>query len=262
MRLDDGAAGAVVFASLRRPSSCAELGVALGNGIRLPGQCMQFMRDLRRWALACFRWLMESWRVGILLLTGGIVLVLFSLVPFALADRLRYLGLLCQLLGIMSVVLGLRVKRRLFNRPSLGERFRHYLSRFPRWPPRPQNIAIGASIAGAGWVAGGGSVWLGPSPDAPVESRLAALEANLARLKTKQAEDAKELRETTRSNRESLESEREARRSEIAALRAQLDKLGAGGLHIEWAGVFLLALGVVLATVSDEIAAGLNGCWW
>lgn len=87
---------------------------------------------------------------------------------------------------------------------------------------------------------------------------MAALEANLVTLRTELAETAKEFQEATRKTNEAVDAERRARESAVAALRVQLEGLGAGGLHIEMMGVFWFVVGVVLATVSGDLAATLK----
>jgi len=64
---------------------------------------------------------MEARRVWFPLAAVALVLFAASLVPIAVEDRIRYCGLAFQLLGILTVVSGLRSKRRLFNRPSFIE---------------------------------------------------------------------------------------------------------------------------------------------
>ena len=173
-------------------------------------------------------------------------------------DPSAFAKLAFQLLGILTVVSGLRDKRRLFNRPSLLENIRRWLDRRPRWGAKPQTILV----AGTGSISLSGtaklSVWRGTPADGSIEARLAALEANLATLRTEQAETAKEYQEATRKTNEAVDAERRARESAVTTLRLQLEGLGAGGLHVEMMGVFWLVLGVVLATVPGEIAIALK----
>ncbi len=95
-------------------------------------------------------------------------------------------------------------------------------------------------------------------PDSSLETRLTALQANIETLKTELAETARELREETTKQIEALSSERQTLELAITKLRTQLDTLGAGNLHLEWAGVLWLTVGVVLATVPSGIAGVLK----
>jgi len=220
---------------------------------------MEMIQNVGRWVKALARWLTEAWRVWIPVSFVVVVLTVASQLPLSLADPvLRYCGLAFQLLGILTVVSGLRDKRRLFNRPSLVESIRLWIHRRPRWGAKQQTI----SVAGTGSIQISGSarvsVWRGVPADASVEARLAALEENLATLKTEQSEAEKRFQEATRKTNEAVDAERRARKSAIGSLRVQLEKLGAGGLHVEMMGVFWLVLGIVLATVPGEIAAVLK----
>ncbi len=220
---------------------------------------MELIQNVGRWVKALARWLAEAWRVWIPVSVVVLVLTVPSQLPLSLAEPvLRYFGLAFQLLGILTVVSGLRDKRRLFNRPSLVENIRLWIHRRPPWGAKPQTILVAGtgsiSLLGSAKV----SLWRGVPADASVEARLAALEANLATLRTEQAEAAKEFQEATRKTNEAVDAERRARESAVGSVRVQLDKLGAGGLHVEMIGVFWLVLGVVLATVPGEIAAVLK----
>ena len=220
---------------------------------------MEMIQNVGRWVKALARWLTEAWRVWIPVSVVVLVLTVASQLPLSLADPvLRYCGLAFQLLGILTVVSGLRDKRRLFNRPSLVENILLWIHRWPRWGAKPQtNLVAGTgsiSISGSARV----SRWRGVPADASVEARLAALEENLATLRTEQAEAEKRFQESTRKTNEAVDAERRARKSAIGSLRFQLEKLGAGGLHVEMMGVFWLVLGIVLATVPGEIAAVLK----
>ena len=222
---------------------------------------MRLIQNLGRWVRALAHWLVEAWRVWVPVLVVMLVLIVASQLPLSLADPvLRYCGLAFQLVGILTVVSGLRDKRRLFNRPSLLENIRRWLDRRPRWGAKAQTILV----AGTGSISLSGSVklsvWRGTPAEASIEARLAALEANLATLRTEQAETVKEFQEATRKTNEAVDAERRARESAVTALRVQLEGLGAGGLHVEMMGVFWLVLGVVLATVPGEIAAALKWC--
>jgi hypothetical protein len=220
---------------------------------------MRLIQDLGRWVRALAHWLVEAWRVWVPALVVALVFIVVSQLPLSLAvPVLRYCGLAFQLLGILTVVSGLRDKRRLFNRPSLLDNVRRWIKRRPRWGVKPQTILVAGTGSISLSLSGKLSVWRGSPPDASVEARLDALEANLATLRTEQAETAKELQEATRKTNEAVDTERRARESAVTALRVQLEGLGAGGLHVEMMGVFWLVLGVVLATVPGEIAVALK----
>jgi len=220
---------------------------------------MRLIQNLRRFVTALAHWLAEAWRFWVPVLIVVLALTVASRLSLSLAEPvLRYCGLAFQLLGILTVVSGLRDKRRLFNRPSLVENIRGWMNRRPRWGAKPQTIWVAGTAEGSASCSAKGSVWRGAPPDASVEARLATLEANVATLRAEQAETAKEFQEATRKVNEAVGVERLARESAITALRLQLEGLGAGGIHVEMMGVFWLVVGVVLATVPSEIAVALR----
>jgi hypothetical protein len=213
-----------------------------------------------RWIKALVFWLRDAWRFWPtrFLVVVLVVTSIGSQLPVTADDRVRYCGLALQLLGILIVVVGLVTRRRLFNHPSLADDMRGWLARRPRLGAKPRTTHFsgtgGFSFGGGGKV----SSWIDVPPEASTEDRLAALEANVKSLKTEQAETAKELQEETRKLIEAVESERRMRESAVIDIRRQLGILGVGGLQLEWAGVFWLIFGVVLATLPNEIASCLK----
>lgn len=217
------------------------------------------LQNLGRWVRALLHWLVEAWRVWGPVLVIIIVLIIISRLPLNQAEFwLRFCGFGFEVLGIGTVVLGLRDKQRLFNRPSLFEDIRRWFARRPRWGAKKYApLVADAGIYAISDMSAKLSVWRGTSTEAPIEARLAALEANLITLREEQAGAAKEFWEATRKSNEAVDVERQAWESAVTALRVQLEGLGAGGLHIEMLGIVWLFLGVVLTTFPGEIAAVL-----
>lgn len=185
------------------------------------------------------------------------VALIGSQLPGNVDDRVRYCGLTLELLGIFTVVSGLRDKRRIFKRPSLLEHVCSWLARRPRWATRTHTISLSGVASATAFGTAMLSGWRGASPDTSVEARLAALEAKVETLRTEQAGTSKELQEETRKKTEAVDSERQARESADQDIRTQLETLGAGSLHLETAGLFWLVLGVGLATAPTEVAIAL-----
>ncbi len=212
-----------------------------------------------QWAKAMAAWLGSAWRVWCVLAVVLIIVVITSMFPGTLEDRLRLSGMTLELLGILTVAFGLKEKRVLFQRPGLLDHFRSWLNSRPRLGAKPRTVSI-TGVGGIGSAGGVGraSVWRGTPPDATIEARLATLEANVLGLREEQSEIDKQLHEEIRNRNEALKGEREAREVATRELRTQLDTFGAGNLNIEAAGIFWLVLGVILATASPEVAKGLQ----
>jgi hypothetical protein len=185
------------------------------------------------------------------------VLIAASLLPLDLDHRLRYSGLILEVLGTLTLAVGVVHKRRLFNRPSFWQDVRSWVSQLPPFGVK-QNVVI---VIGAGSLSMSGSaakvqVWR--RSDESIESRVAALEANLDTVRTELGETVKNLQEESRNRADAVNSERQARESDNKELRTQLEGLGAEGLALEAIGVFWLIVGVLLSTASSEIAFIVN----
>jgi len=215
---------------------------------------MDFLRKTVRWIRAHGPWLMQAQRVWVPIVAAlGIVLVT-SLFPTSAENRVRYCGLVLQVLGIGTVVFGITSKRRLFGRPSLLEHVRNWLSKRPRWGVARQFVLVAEpaslSLSGSARL----SVWRGVGPEASLEDRMAAAEANLTTLRTELGDLADQVRAEAGQRVEAVNAERQAREAAVRDLRVHLEGLGAEGLHMEMTGVFWLVMGVVLATMPGEIA--------
>jgi len=217
-----------------------------------------FLKNLWLWIKGNVRWIASASPVWGTVTVVALVAVIASFLPGKLDDRIRYCGMILELLGVFTVVAGLREKRRLFKRPNILEHLRQWLGRRPRWGARTQTVIVtgtgNLSVVGGAKI----SVRQGVAPDATLETRMAAIEANLETLRSELTETAKELNDKIRNSTEALDSERWKRESAVSALQTQLDTFGAGGLHIEAAGLFWLVLGVVLASAPTEVASILT----
>ncbi len=187
--------------------------------------------------------------VGVVAAVSGALLL-----PGAADDRVRYAGLVLQLLGIVTVAFGLHDRRRLFNRPSYTDELRALTAQIP-WPRKAQPIHVGvaAIVEASATVKAMG--WRGPRES--VEDRLAALEENLETLKGEQAKTSKELQQERTKRSEDLNLERQWRESALGEIQTRLETLGAGGLHLERTGLVWLAFGVALGTVPSEIVKAI-----
>ena len=228
--------------------SCQTLGVTTATPMSA------LVTDIRTWLSAIARWLAQPWRawgtVGVVLVVAG----LSWLLPGTVEDRIRYCGLVLQLLGIATVVALLRDKRRTFKRQSLLEQFQQWLSARPRF--RPKGHIISVSGIGSSSAVGTAtlSVWRRAVASAPLEERLSAIEANVETLKQDLESTSRRLQMSFDRLATELTEERRTRESTDTAIRDQVEKFAAEGLHVEAAGLLWLILGIVLATVPGELA--------
>ena len=188
----------------------------------------------------------------------AVVAVIFLTSTFLLLgtndDRVRYSGLALELFGISTVAFGLRDKWHLFKRPSILDHLRGWWERRPHWGGKDITVALsGAELITMGTSAKL-SLWRGVPAGASIEDRVAALEANVNTVRAEHGETAKHVEEEARKQAEALASERRARELATDEIKNQIETLGAGGLHLEAIGLFWLILGVILTTVSTEIA--------
>ncbi len=186
-----------------------------------------------------------------ILLTGSICWLIFD-TPEA---RIRWTGLVLQLLGLLMVVIGLSEARKRFGRPSILDAARRYLSRFPTLKQR--NVT--AHVSGAAGIVAGGSAMIGhgtvaPGPNTPLEERVARLEQSVKRIDGDLFQANQRIEREAATRKEAIAAERSARETGDAEIRKRLEDEVVGGLHLETMGAWWIALGILLASGSMEFS--------
>ena len=178
-------------------------------------------------------------------------------IPKPPVDTLRYAGLALQILGIATVMRGLRDRGQLFQKPTLFAQFRNWAGRIPRLNPKPIQLSVNMSSQANASATLSAVVWRGNRKDDSVDARLDALFENIETLRQQLSEETARVLRETQLVRCSIESETQSRVKELTEIRSRLATLGAGGIHIEMVGVIWLFLGAMLATVPGELASFL-----
>ena len=211
------------------------------------------MTKFIRWLTQLCAWLVEPRAAWVCVTVVILAFALTRTIPKPVEDTLRYAGLVLQLLGIATVVRGLRERGELFQRPTIFTSFQNWLNRIPRLNPKPIYLSANMSTQANACSATGVVTWNGPQADATLEARVNALSENLETLRRELGEQAARTIRDTVSVRVSIENEVLLRTKELVEIRSKLSSLGAGGLHVELVGVAWLFFGTVLATVPSEI---------
>ena len=208
---------------------------------------------LSRWVARIAAWLYEARMLCLVVLVVPTVTFLISSALFPVWEtRLRIAGLFLQLFGIAVVVWGLSETGRLFSRPNPMQYTVEWFKRFPRFDAEGRIFAASvATVQGAAMVSAVGTVSVRAT--ATLEERVAALEAAQKYFIEQVREIQGHYEQEIRIVRNELESERRERAVQDEKTQKRLEEVSAGGLHLEWAGVFWLLLGLVLATAPAEI---------
>jgi hypothetical protein len=104
-------------------------------------------------------------------------------------------------------------------------------------------------------VTGEARLRLGAGPGASVEQRVSILEGNLNQLQDEVDTKVRELRNKSDELKNDLRREGEERRTADDAVTRRIEEVAIGGLHLEIVGLVWLTVGVVGASVPDEVAA-------
>jgi len=215
---------------------------------------MVLIRRLIGWLGRFARWLAEPIRFWVFVLCTAVVATIAWVLADSWEQGFRYAGLLYQWLGIGTVAYGLRETRMLFEHPTIRSLACDWWSRFPRWRAHV-NLAVGTAHIHAQGNRARILVKATPACGTPLEERVRLLEQGVDRIN----DQLWQLDERTESDSQRLTSEitseRSRREAEDVQIRRLLEEALAGGLRIEWMGVFWLFLGVMLGTVPTDIAS-------
>jgi hypothetical protein len=188
-----------------------------------------------------------------------------------LAEYLNYIGLALQLAGFLTVAVGLAdIRAKFTDQPSVRIRVgrRLVVARRVAWvrirrmlgrPVSPRTVQLSA----AGMVTATGKVTAQVlygtlDLDRPVRDLLAQLDARTRdiQLRVNGVESELGVEATARESGDS--TERTARKAADAGLDRKLSDLAAGGLRLEWWGVWMFLAGTVLSTIPDELAGWIS----
>jgi hypothetical protein len=204
-----------------------------------------------RWRVLV-RWIVEPWTFWLFLLTVAAT----WLVAFLLGDtpelRARIIGVLLQLLGLVTVAIGLRNMRRLFGRPSFAAWFRDWVSRFLLSFRKPEPLVITPAPASASTGVGQPTVRISASANSTSEERISLMEKDVDLLWTSldrlQKDFAENIRKVSaRTTKDVLTLKRVDQQ-----LQNHLEEVAVGGLRLEVVGLSWLLIGLVLATLPQE----------
>jgi hypothetical protein len=169
----------------------------------------------------------------------------------------RIVGLVLQVLGIVSVVWGIVETRGFFGMDSPLRVVMSWVARFP-CRRRVLSGSIGAALTSTSATSARGYSSYPIDPSVPIEARLATLERNLPLVQDRITNLQGEFDRTVQSLKSQLHFEQKVRAALSEELRGHIKTFGTGGLHISAIGAAWVFLGTVFSTASVEIAALLK----
>lgn len=205
------------------------------------------------------------WRV-LLFLTVGSSTFWITLVPLILAGlcaliwacsepALRWIGLVLQLAGFVTVAWGIDSRRKVFGLPNLAGSLREWWQRRPRSQQRILLESGEFTFDGFGMTARAATV---PRPDSTADERLSILESNYVSLYQEVGKVLEAHETLKRQLQEGIANESHKRTSDVAALETRTRQAVAQGYRVEWAGVVYFFFGIILASGSFELANWLT----
>ncbi len=169
----------------------------------------------------------------------------------------RLIGLLLQIFGIVTVVLGIIQTREQFNHESYLKLFFNWVKRFPtNTKPvfiEPEGIKVGMSI---------GNVVLHTvfklDPKSPVQEQLIKIEKEILSLQLQLDHQTDKNMNELNNFRSKLAIEKNERTNSINQTLKIIESTSTGGIHISFIGTIWLLFGVIFSTASPELSKFLG----
>lgn len=183
-----------------------------------------------------------------------VVLVAFVIILLlgSSEETIKIVGMVLQLLGILTVIYGIEETRKLFGHPSTVASSWQWLKRFPPFGGR--TIYTTAKFSGSSSLSARGRVSTKVDPNTSVESRIEALENDIERLHERISMTENEIDSKFRKHKQDLEGERSTRESEDQKILTKLEATEMGGVHISAMGAVWLFVGVILSSIPKELS--------
>ena len=212
-----------------------------------------WLKQTANWISRIFVWLWEAYRLWIAIFAvPSVFLICWTALP-NWEPRIRFTGMLLELMGLATVAFGIRETRSLFGRPSLLQVGRDWLTRFPKFR-YDVRIIVGSGGIALGGVSGSAFGRSGPAPTETLEERVAILEKSVNQAHFLIHETQRKLDQEGQQRQNALKAEKQEREDGDSKNKQLLEEAAAGGLYLETTGAFWLVFGITLATASNELA--------
>jgi hypothetical protein len=212
-------------------------------------QLKQFLAWLQRIVV----WMLRMKRFWIAILVPALLIVWLICIRSLRSPepQIRIAGLITELLGVGTVAIGLREIRKLFDRPSLPERFFRWLKERPPYRIKPNVIQVSGNMAIE--LRSTGHATSSPPPSWSLEERVNWLEKSLNQTHELIYKTQQQINEEAQKQSNTLESERREREAAVDKTKKLLEEATIGGLYLEATGVLWLMIGIILSHASHEI---------
>ena len=193
--------------------------------------------------------------VRYLLILGGVVAgayyVCGRLTPDA-EDQLRYAGVMLQMAGLVAVVYGIASNRRLVGRAGVKDSMLRWFKRLRGASRKSDVLTVNPLVIKP--VAHSLKLESRPSAES-IGERVNQLERQLAELRNSMNRSDRTLREQLSEAKEDASRRARALSQQLSSVGEQVENLAAGGSVTELIGVVWVAIGILLSSLPEELAA-------
>ncbi len=174
-------------------------------------------------------------------------------------ERVEWQGMFFQWAGVMVVAWGLAdTRRKLFGKPPLPKQLWDRLRRIGYIiKPPPPIIATMGAVEAADFITNAHGTVRDPITG-DLEARVEAMAKNLQRIDEALGLQRQSIEKLEATTKQSVEAERRERTDQDRKISGRLEDAIIGGLHLEFAGVAFLFVGIAFTSIPNRIASLLQ----
>ncbi len=214
---------------------------------------INLLKQYFNWFKRILTWLFEIKYTLLSIAVIPITISIFYLIFYDWETKLRLSGMFLELIGLLTVALGLRDTRKLFKHPSFAERAIKWFTNFPKFKNNI-HIVVGSASLNMRGGAVSAHVTVNSNKDITIEERLSLLEDKINTLNETQSAIASKVDDNYKKHNQDLEKEQDNRELGDNENKDLIQNASANGIVLEAIGIFWLSIGIILATASEELA--------
>jgi len=182
-----------------------------------------------------------------------LILLLYAFMPPSSETRLRFVGLIFQICGVLIAAWGLLDIRKLFELPTIRQITREWFRRFPPFRPKSKHVTVEMGTGHYSLTGYAPDIWIGAGPTASIEQRLSVLEDNLQRVNQKTVDIQNQLNSEVRAHKEALAQASRSLKQTAEDIHHKLELTETSGLQLSFVGLVWLGVGLIISTIPNEI---------
>lgn len=213
---------------------------------------MNFLQMFLNWNKRIFTWLFNSKSPFLWLISIPLVIFCIYFISDNWEQRFRVSGMILELMGLITVVVGLVETNKLFSKAGIIIGIKNWFMNFPSFK-KNATVHAGTANLKVSSPSCSADVTVSLPQSIPIDEKIALIEKELNKLNKSQSELGLKINEKAKESTDAIKREAKEREDSLQKIKDLIRDVTVGGIHIEAIGVWWIFWGIILATVSEEL---------